>query len=197
MPSSVAGDERLRLFLGLRPPDAALDTLAAWQQEHLSGVRAAGVRIVPREQLHVTLAFLGHRPAAELPGILAALRDAAACVAEPPRLAPVRYRETRSVGMLVLEDEGGRATALAGDLQERLEALGVYRREARKWLPHLTVARFREPRGLRPPLPNRGTYVLIPSDASAYLSRLRPSGAQYEILDSVAVGTSWEVNNSG
>jgi 2'-5' RNA ligase len=87
--------------------------------------------------------------------------------------------------MLVLEDEGGRAAALAGDLQARLEALGVYRREARTWLPHLTVARFREPRGLRPPPPNRGTYVLIPSDASAYLSRLRPGGAQYEILESI------------
>jgi 2'-5' RNA ligase len=87
--------------------------------------------------------------------------------------------------MLVLDDEGGRAAALAGDLQERLEALGVYRREARTWLPHLTVARFRAPKGLRPPLPNRGTYVLIPSDASAYLSRLRPGGAQYEILESI------------
>jgi 2'-5' RNA ligase len=176
----VESDERLRLFLGLRLPDAALDTLAEWQQEHLQGVRT-----VPREHLHVTLAFLGHRPASELPGILDALRAAAAGVGEPPRLTPVRYRETRNVGMLVLDDEGGRAGALAGDLQERLETLGVYRREARKWLPHLTVARFREPKGLRPPLPNRGTYVLIPSDASAYLSRLRPSGAQYEILESV------------
>jgi 2'-5' RNA ligase len=176
----VGGDERLRLFLGLRPPDVALDTLAAWQAEHLSGVR-----VVPREHLHVTLAFLGHRPAVELPGILGALREAVAGVAEPPRLTPVRYRETRSVGMLVLDDEGGRAGALAEDLQGRLEALGVYRREARKWLPHLTVARFREPKGLRPPLPNRGTYVLIPSDASAYLSRLQPGGARYEILESV------------
>jgi 2'-5' RNA ligase len=167
----------------LRPPGDALDTLAAWQREHLSGV--SGVRIVPREHLHVTLAFLGHRPAAELPAILDALRSAAAGVGERPRLTPVRYRETRSVGMLVLEDEGGRAAALAGDLQERLEALGVYRREARPWLAHLTVARFREPKGLRPPPPNRGTYVLIPSDASAYLSRLRPGGAQYEILESI------------
>jgi 2'-5' RNA ligase len=175
----VGRDERLRLFLALRPPGAALDTLAGWQQEHLSGVR-----IVPREHLHVTLAFLGHRPAEEVPAILDALRAAAAGVVEPLRLTPVRYRETRSVGMLVLDDEGGRAAALAGDLQERLEALGVYRREARTWLPHLTVARFREPKGLRPPPPNRGTYVLIPSDASAYLSRLRPSGAEYEILES-------------
>ena len=177
----MGGDERLRLFLGLRPPDAALDTLAAWQAEHLP----ADVRIVPREHLHVTLAFLGHRPAGDLPGILGALRAAAGTVTAPLRLTPVGYRETRSVGMLVLDDEGGRATALAGDLQERLEALGVYRRERRKWLPHLTVARFREPKGLRPPLPNRGTYVLIPSDASAYLSRLQPGGARYEILESV------------
>jgi 2'-5' RNA ligase len=185
----VGSDERLRLFLGLRPPDAALDTLAAWQHEHL-----AGVRIVPRQNLHVTLAFLGHRAAGELPGILEVLHAAAAGVGERPRLTPVRYRETRSVGMLVLDDEGGRAGALAADLHERLEVLGVYRREARTWLPHLTVARFREPKGLRPPPPNRGTYVLIPSDACAYLSRLRPSSAagsnrtpQYEILESIAL----------
>jgi 2'-5' RNA ligase len=176
----VGRDERLRLFLALRPPDAALDTLAGWQQKHLSGVR-----IVPRDHLHVTLAFLGHRSAAELPAILDALRAASENVAAPLRLTPVRYRETRSVGMLVLDDEDGRAAALARDLQERLEALGVYRREARPWLPHVTVARFREPKGLRPPPPNRGTYVLIPSDASAYLSRLRPSGAQYELLESI------------
>ena len=48
----------MRLFLALRPPDAALDTLAAWQREHLT----ADVRVVPREHLHITLAFLGHRP---------------------------------------------------------------------------------------------------------------------------------------
>jgi RNA 2',3'-cyclic 3'-phosphodiesterase len=178
----VERDGRLRLFLALRPHEAALDTLAAWQAEHLV---AEGVRIVPREHLHVTLAFLGHRPASELPAVLDALRAAAAAVGERPVLTPVRYRETRSVGMLVLADEAGRATALAEDLQGRLEALGVYRRERRKWLPHLTVARFRESRGLAPPLPNRGTYVLIPSDASAYLSRLQPGGAQYEILESV------------
>ncbi len=178
----MGSDERLRLFLALRLPDAALDTVAAWQQEHLTGVR-----IVPREHLHVTLAFLGNRPASELPAVLGALRAAAARVGERPSLTPIRYRETPRVGMLVLEDEDGRATALAGDLQERLEALGVYRRERRIWLPHLTVARFREPKGLRPPPPNRGTYVLIPSDASAYLSRLRPSGAQYELLESIGL----------
>jgi 2'-5' RNA ligase len=182
---SVGGDGRLRLFLALRLPDEALDVLEAWQR---AGLPADRVRIVPRGHLHVTLAFLGHRPAGELPVVVEALREAASEAVDELRLTPVRYRETRSVGMLELADAEGRAGALAEGLQGRLEALGVYRREARAWLPHLTVARFRERQGLRLEPPNRGTYVLIPSDASAYLSRLRPGGAQYEILESVPLG---------
>ena len=183
--ASVEGRERLRLFLGLRLPDDALDLVEAWQQEHL-----ARMRVVPRDHLHLTLAFLGGRPASELPEILQALRGAAAAVPGELRLTPVRYRETRAVAMLVCEDEGGRAGLLAADLQGRLEALGVYRREARPWLPHLTVGRFRERPGLSPGLANMGTYVLVPSGASAYLSRLQRGGAQYEILETVALGGS-------
>jgi 2'-5' RNA ligase len=179
----VGADERLRLFLGLRLPEQALDAVETWQRERLGGMR-----VVPRAHLHVTLAFLGHRPAGDLPGVLEALRTATGDVRGELRLTPVRYRETRSVAMLVCADEGGRAGLLAADLQERLERLGVYRREARPWLPHLTVGRFRERPGLRPELANMGTYVLIPSDASAYLSRLRPSGAEYEVLASHALG---------
>jgi RNA 2',3'-cyclic 3'-phosphodiesterase len=178
--ASVSGNERLRLFLALRVPADVLDEIERWQQEQLRNVRA-----VPREHLHVTLAFLGHRPVGELGAIVGALRDAAAGAGEI-RLEPVRYRETRSVGMLVLEDGGGRAARLAGDVQERLEGLGVYRREGRRWLPHLTVARWRERPRLRLEPPVVGTFV--PSDAAAYLSRLHPSGAVYEVLESVALG---------
>jgi len=176
-------DERLRLFLGLRLPEPTLDEVEAWQRDHLERMRA-----VPRAHLHVTLAFLGHRPADDLPGVIDALRAAAGAVRDELRLTPARYRETRSVAMLECEDEGGRAGLLAADLQERLEQLGVYRREARPWLPHLTVGRFRERPGLHPDLANMRTYVLIPSEASAYLSRLRPSGAEYEVLATHALG---------
>ncbi|HZT85027.1 MAG TPA: RNA 2',3'-cyclic phosphodiesterase [Gaiellaceae bacterium] len=176
----MSGDERLRLFLALRLPDDVLDAVERWQRE-----RFAEVRTVPRDHLHVTLAFLGHRPAGELESIVDALRTAAAGAGEI-RLIPLRYRETRSVGMLVLEDEGGRAALLAGDLQARLERLGVYRREGRPWLPHLTVARWRErPRLQLEPPPVR---TFVPSDAAAYLSRLHPTGARYEVVESVALG---------
>ena len=41
---------------------------------------------------------------------------------EPFLLEPVRYRETRSVGMLVLDDPSGRATTLAERVQRRSRA---------------------------------------------------------------------------
>ena len=178
--ASVSGDERLRLFLALRVPDDVLEKIESWQHNQLPNVR-----LVRREHLHVTLAFLGHRPAGELGAIVEALREAVAGAAAI-RLSPVRYRETRSVGMLVLEDDRDRATRLAGDLHERLERLGVYRREGRPWLPHLTVARWRERPRLRAEAPSVRTFV--PSDAAAYLSRLHPAGARYEVLESVALG---------
>jgi 2'-5' RNA ligase len=181
--ASFEGDERVRLFCALRLPESTLDGLVAWQHETLGEM--PGVRPVPRGHLHVTLAFLGHRPAGELEAILGALREAAA-QAERPRLAVRRYRETRSVGMLTCDDEGGRAAALADDLQERLVALGVYERERRRWLPHVTVVRFRERPRLQPAPPALEPFV--PSDAAAFLSRLRPEGAQYEVLESVEVG---------
>ena len=57
-------------------------------------------------------AFLGSRPASELSAITSALGEAAAAT-RPLELEPERYRETRSVGMLVLGDAGGSAGRLA------------------------------------------------------------------------------------
>jgi RNA 2',3'-cyclic 3'-phosphodiesterase len=179
-PASVEGRERARLFCALRLPDAALEVLSKWQHAYIRGGRP-----VPRDHMHVTLAFLGHRPVPELESILGALRESAAAVG-PIRLLPERYRETRSVGMLALTDPLGGATRLADDLQERLEKLGVYEREQRPWLPHLTVVRFRERLRLDPPLPELGE--VVPSDAAVYLSQLRSTGAEYFVVESFSLG---------
>jgi RNA 2',3'-cyclic 3'-phosphodiesterase len=180
VPASVEGRERARLFCALRLPDETLEALSGWQAEHVRGGRT-----VPREHLHLTLAFLGHRPVHELEPIVEALREAAAG-ARPIRLVPERYRETRSVGMLALKDLDGTAGRLADDLHGRLERLGVYTREGRPWLPHVTVLRFRQRPHLKPPLPPLGEFM--PSDAAAYHSVLRSGGAQYFVVESVALG---------
>jgi RNA 2',3'-cyclic 3'-phosphodiesterase len=182
--ASVGGDDRVRLFIGLRLPPDALDRLVEWQEAVFPPSDV--YRVLPRESLHVTLAFLGHRPRGEVAGIAEAVRKSAV-EAEPPSLTPVRYRETRSVGMLVLDDEAERATRLAEDLHGRLERLGVYEPEKRRWLPHLTVLRFRgdQPR-LSPALP--ALRALSPSEAAVYHSVLRRGGAQYAVLESATLG---------
>jgi 2'-5' RNA ligase len=178
--ATVGVDDRLRIFLALELPQHVVAALDEWRAHNLVLGR-------PVESFHVTLAFLGTRPRENLDAILACLRDSAA---ESPlfELEPVRYRETRSVGMLVLADESGEASRLADALQTRLERLGLYRREARPWLPHVTVLRFRERPRLSPPMPGVGRFA--PSAAAAFLSRLRPTGARYEVLESRPLGTS-------
>jgi RNA 2',3'-cyclic 3'-phosphodiesterase len=180
LPASLEGRETARLFLGLPLPVETVERLVPWQHAELQGVR-----IVEPSHLHVTLAFLGSTPVVRYPEIAGSLAEVAQ-TGESPVLTASRYRETRGVAMLVLDDREARAARLAGDLHGRLERLGVYERERRAWLPHLTVARFRRPPRLAPALPDLGE--VMPSEAAVYLSRLRPGGAQYEILESVVLG---------
>ena len=178
-PASVGRDERIRLFLALELSADVAGSFDRWRTEQLSG----GGRAV--DGFHVTLAFLGGQPTNVLEPVLGVLRCEAAATA-PFLLEPVRYRETRSVAMLVLADPSGEATALAERVQCGLEKLGVYEPERRPWLPHLTVLRFRERPRLRPTMPAIESFA--PSGAAALLSRLHRTGATYEVLESCALG---------
>jgi 2'-5' RNA ligase len=174
--AKVEGDEQIRLFCGLRLPDDAMDAIAVWQ----AGLQRE--RIVPRDNLHFTLAFLGRQPRGRLAEVVEALQRRGSGVG-PFTFCVSGYRETRSVGMLVFtQDEGAQRLALG--LQRDL--LGRVERES--WLPHVTVLRFRERPRLRPKLPELGPVVT--SEAAAYLSLLRPSGAEYRVLESVRLGGS-------
>lgn len=189
-PGTVEGHERLRLFCALRLPGETVERLSAWQARELAG--RPGVRALPPSHLHITLVFLGNRPAGEVDEIVGILREVAR-EAVRPAFSARRYRETSRVGMVVLAEEllpgdhfVGRANMLAGLLMLRLEELGVYRREHRSWLPHVTVARFGKPPRLTPVAPDLGTFS--PSELALYHAVLRPNGAQYDVLESVALG---------
>ena len=179
----MAGSERLRLFVALLLPGDAVASVAAWQARELEG--RPGLRIVPETNLHVTVAFLGGRPPEDVERVAHVLREAARDT-EPVVFEPSRYRETRSVGMIVLADRDARARLLAEGIFDGLETIRVYERERRDWLPHVTVARFRERPRLAPPVPELGG--IVSSEMAVMMSRLRPSGARYEVLESVSLG---------
>ena len=77
---TVGRDERLRLFLGFRLPESAAVAVERWQRDELP---EQDVRPVVRENLHVTIAFLGSRPAVEVGSIASALHAAVEDVPPP------------------------------------------------------------------------------------------------------------------
>jgi 2'-5' RNA ligase len=173
----------MRVFVGFPVPAVEREELERWAEQTFAAV--PGTRVVPAGNLHVTVAFLGSIAAARVPEVAAAVREAGVG-RQRARFAAERYRATRGVGMLVLRDLDGSGTELALDVQARLEALGAYRREPRAWLPHVTVARWKErPTRVRTYVP---VMEIVPSEIAVYLSVLRVGGAQYDVLESAALG---------
>jgi RNA 2',3'-cyclic 3'-phosphodiesterase len=152
--------------------------------EWAAATEREGLRLLPPESLHVTLAFLGGRPEEEVDPIAEALRRVGSPVpalrfAEPAWLPP------RRPGVLAvdLHDDDGACARLQGAVSEGLAALGVYTAEKRAFRPHVTVARVRK--GARvdtevPGIPGAGTFA-APA-LTLYRSHLGPKGARYDAL---------------
>ena len=147
-------------------------------------VAREGLRLLPPESLHVTLAFLGHRPDEEADPIAEALRDAARPVPRlrlgaPAWLPPGRQR----VLAVDLEDPEAACGRLQASVSDALVALGAFTPEKRAFRPHVTVARVRK--GARvddrvPEIADVGTFAA--SALTLYRSRLSPKGASYDAL---------------
>jgi 2'-5' RNA ligase len=172
-------DRPLRLFLALDLPEPVRDALA--------GLAAAADpalwRPVGHDALHVTLAFLGSRPAADVDTIQELLPAGSSAVALALAGAEILPPRRGRVLTARIDDPTGALGELQAALSARLEAVGLYTPEKRPFHPHATVARLR-PR-VRPPrsvdLPLEP--LAFTADAvTLYVSRLHPSGARYEPL---------------
>jgi RNA 2',3'-cyclic 3'-phosphodiesterase len=172
---------RLRLFVALDLPSAAVGALARFRDAAADPVVW---RPLDAATFHVTLAFLGYRPEADVP-VIAEVLDALA-PRDPPALAladglllPPRRARVLTVA---LEDEGALGE-LQTEVSDGLAAAGLYEPEARPFRPHVTVARLRP--GVRPPR----TLATAPEpvaftagDVVLYRSRPGRGGARYEPL---------------
>lgn len=181
--------KRQRLFVAVPLPEEALDT-AQLAQRALRG--GPGVRLLAREQLHVTLAFIGEvdpekaavaRTVVE--GIPADLGGPAALGSFLMLPSPGRPR----VVALEIEDDEGVLVWLYSRVMDGLEAGGVMRREKRPFRPHLTVARLRTPGPVRPRYESERTPFAVQS-VCLFESELRREGAVYTVVTRRAVGAA-------
>jgi len=175
---------KLRLFVALDLPAPARAALAAF--------RAAAAdpevwRPVPDEALHLTLAFLGHRPESDVERIAAVLR---AAPAHAPRLALGRALALPPKRPRVLtaevEDPHGSLRALQAAVSQDLAARRLYTPEERPYRPHATVARLRpDAKARRAELPDPEPLEFRGEALTLYRSQLRREGARYEALASM------------
>ena len=183
---------RARLFVALDLPDEIREEVVAWQQRELVD---PALRVVPAQNLHITLVFLDWQAERDIEPIAELLQNLPLAAPrlrfEPEPVGKGSSRRRPSLFALDAPSEG--AVAVHEEIAGRLVAAGFYERENRPFWSHVTVARVKgERRGSRKPravetfpgpLPERLT--VHPFDAvrvSLYRSNLRPQGAEYVLL---------------
>jgi 2'-5' RNA ligase len=177
----------MRLFVAMDIPEdvrAAIEALAA--KLRIAYRDARWTRI---EGLHITLKFIGETPAEKAAAIKAAL-------AAMPSRAPIAMK-FRGLGFFPNErrprvlwagiESGPELAELGAAVETALAPLGIAREE-RAFSPHLTLARFDEPRGLdalRAAIAGAGPLEFggaITKEYYLYQSVLKRGGAEYTRL---------------
>lgn len=132
-----------RLFVALDPADDLREALAA---AAAAVADRHGGRMVPRENLHLTVAFLGDVDPVRAPGIHEAL-DASAGPALRVRLGTMVARPSPSRARLValtLDDAAGDLVPRLAGMARRFRTAAGLEPGERVW-PHVTLARFARP----------------------------------------------------
>ena len=171
----------MRLFVAVALPDNIKEAIRIYQQAYTS----EAIRFIPAENLHLTLHFIGDTPENSVPDITEKLKviaqrnkgftltfqeTAPGPQLRSPRLIWTRFQEHPDFAHL--------ATSLAQELDAALGAYG-------KFIPHITIARFRKdlpkPQNLavllEPVIPD-----LVVQKFSLWQSKLQSPHPVYSIL---------------
>jgi 2'-5' RNA ligase len=183
------------------PPEELCERLTAWARDATRGAQGhrhakASLRVLDAELLHVTLCFLGNRPAGEMDVLAAELSRCDGRGGELSLGAPLWLPERNPRALAVeLHDERGRLASLQAEVVAALQRVSGWQpngsahtgvkatADKRRFHPHVTVARLRrgeapEQRAL-PPTPSAS---FSPSELVLYRSWLSPEGASYEAV---------------
>jgi len=126
--------ETVRLFFALWPASDLQAKLAAWAKQ------AAGRgRAMRRENIHLTLAFLGDTKASLVPDLIALARD----LAFPPLRLPldrVGYWKHNRIIWCGAEQDPPALSGLVSELRARLDAAGIAY-DRKPFVSHMTLVR--------------------------------------------------------
>lgn len=183
---------RARLFVALDLPEAVRDGIVAWGREELSD---PALRPVPRESLHITLAFLGYLPERDIERLGEIVGETRAPAPLLRLEGPVAKPSPRRARLFALPADSPDTVSLQATLEEKLVAGRFYKPERRPFWPHVTVARVKpEGRGSKRPRTVEKGPGKLPAELlspvrgvrmTLYRSELQPRGARYTSLAQV------------
>lgn len=178
----------MRLFVALDLPADVRAGLARWAREEVGD--NDGLRLVREESLHATLVFIGERD--DPSAIAAALAPAleAPVPAPPLHLDGVLWLAPRRPHVLTvaLADPTGGLARIQAAVSGALVRDAGLDAEARRFTPHVTVARVRG--RMRPfEVVAPPSVEFRPGSVTLYRSRLGRGPAQYEPVSSVPLST--------
>lgn len=166
-----------RLFLAVWPPPDIRDALvragAGWRWPPTA-------RRTRAERLHLTLHFIGERPASEVPGMVAAL----GLPCEPFELELRVPQLWASTAVLTAERTPPALAQLHAALGERLASMALPV-DSRPFRPHVTLAR--QARGAQ--WPAASPVIRWRAEDGYRLVRSLPGGAGYETLARYGCGS--------
>lgn len=203
MTEAMSDTSLRRTFVALHVPDATTQALVGVQEglrrrlEQLKAQRSAGwrVRWIVRQQMHVTLCFLGDTRGDQvetLRGVLGSLAHDRAAFRLALRDTLEIFGSPRRARALVAGVAGPDALDLAElqrDLAARLAAHG-FEPEKRPYNPHVTLARVKPAGDVRRWLtpetlllsPKPETTSFLGDSLRFYRSTLTPQGGVYDLL---------------
>ena len=181
---------RVRTFIAIDLGKAIRDRLVALQENLAKTV--AGVKWVGPENLHITLLFLGEVDDRDLPAVCRAVEEVTQAL--PSFALSIEgagcFPNTRRPRVLWVGAGAGtqEVVALHDALEPPLLALGCYRREERKYAPHVTLGRLKSeqaPAGLAQALTKHQTWKAgdtVVNEVHVMSSELTPHGPTYAVL---------------
>lgn len=184
----AAGESKARLFTGLSLTPEIREYIAGVAREISEAVD--DIRLVPPENLHVTLKFIGPCDWARVPDLLDSIRNAAAYLPLHIRIGGVgAFPSVGSARVIWVgaADREGRIDKVYGNIEKGALKCGVPE-EKRRYRPHVTIGRARKrpvivPRDLTDKFERE--LLLEVNDIVLFKSDLKPTGAVYSIVERV------------
>jgi 2'-5' RNA ligase len=179
-------DDIQRIFIGVPLDKAAQATIDSLLDPLMA--KGRDLRLVAAENRHLTLAFLGDIPGSDA-GLLASVFDDAYRPASPFRYqfsALRRFPNARGRIVALTGAASGPLQGLFELTRGMLEALGLPY-DKKKFRPHVTLARLRNPRQAGFALNEEAIVGLGVTRVALYRSTLTGAGSIYQILRSASL----------